>query len=138
MAGDFNRDGKVDLAVDNGTQITLYLGAGTGSFTQGGSYASIGNVGYLAASDLDGDGNIDLYTGLANGGLFSGATQTLKETTLTYEYKVAEGFVMRGEWRRDFSNMPFFLTPDVGVFKTDQQTATLGVIWWWGTKRGVW
>jgi hypothetical protein len=45
---------------------------------------------------------------------------------------------MRGEWRRDFSNMPFFLTRDVGVFKTDQQRATLGVIWWWGTKRGAW
>jgi hypothetical protein len=73
-----------------------------------------------------------------DGGLFSGATQSLKETTVTYEYKVAEGFLMRGEWRRDVSNAPFFLTRDVGVLNTDQQTATLGVIWWWGTKRGAW
>jgi len=73
-----------------------------------------------------------------DGGLFSGATQSLKETTLTYEYKVSEGFLMRGEWRLDFSNLPFFLTRDAGVLETDQQTATLGLIWWWGSKRGAW
>lgn len=73
-----------------------------------------------------------------DGGLFSGATQSLKETTLTYEYKVSDGFLMRGEWRRDFSNQPFFLTKDPGVLETDQQTATLGLIWWWGNKRGAW
>jgi hypothetical protein len=43
------------------------------------------------------------------GGLFSGVTQALKETTLTADYKLAEGFLMRGEWRRDFSDRPFFL-----------------------------
>ena len=73
-----------------------------------------------------------------DGGLFSGATQSLNEVTLTYEFKVAEGFLMRGEWRRDASNTPFFLTRDAGVLATDQNTATLGVIWWWGTKRGAW
>jgi len=45
---------------------------------------------------------------------------------------------MRGEWRRDASNTPFFLTRDAGVLATDQNTATLGLIWWWGTKRGAW
>ena len=73
-----------------------------------------------------------------DGGLFSGATQSLNEVTLTYEFKVAEGFLMRGEWRRDASNRLFFLTRDAGVLATDQNTATLGLIWWWGTKRGVW
>ena len=47
-------------------------------------------------------------------GLFSGTTQALKETTLTYEYKFADGFLVRTEWRRDFSNQPFFLTEQVG------------------------
>jgi hypothetical protein len=73
-----------------------------------------------------------------DGGLFSGVVQSLKETTLTYEHRVADGFLMRGEWRRDFSNVPFFLTSDAGVLKNDQQTATFGVIWWWGNKRGAW
>jgi hypothetical protein len=73
-----------------------------------------------------------------DGGLFSGQTQSLRETTLTYDYKVGEGFLMRSEWRRDSSENPFFLTDTVNVLKTNQQTATLGLIWWWGTKRGAW
>ena len=71
-------------------------------------------------------------------GLFSGTTQALKETTLTYEYKFADGFLVRTEWRRDFSNQPFFLTEQVGVRKKEQNTATLGLIWWWGPKQGSW
>ena len=46
------------------------------------------------------------------GGLFSGVNQALKETTLTTEYKLANGFLTRFEWRRDFSNQPFFLHTD--------------------------
>jgi hypothetical protein len=72
------------------------------------------------------------------GGLFSGVTQALKETTLTTEYKFAEGFLIRGEWRRDFSNQPFFLTDLANVLKKEQNTATLGLIWWWGRKQGAW
>jgi hypothetical protein len=46
--------------------------------------------------------------------------------------------LIRAEWRRDFSNIPFFLTDVVGKRETDQQTATLGLVWWWGTKRQAW
>jgi hypothetical protein len=72
------------------------------------------------------------------GGLFSGVTQALKETTLTAEYKFAEGFLVRGEWRRDFSNQPFFLTQATGVLSQQQNTATLGLVWWFGRKLGSW
>lgn len=72
------------------------------------------------------------------GGLFSGTTQALKETTLTYEYKLGEGFLMRTEWRRDFSNQPFFLTETAGRLKKEQNTATVGLMWWMGRKQGAW
>jgi hypothetical protein len=72
------------------------------------------------------------------GGLFSGITQALKETTATFDYKFAEGFLMRYEWRRDFSNQPSFFTKTDGVLSKDQQTATVGVIWWVGRKEGAW
>jgi hypothetical protein len=72
------------------------------------------------------------------GGLFSGMTQALKETTLTTEYRIDNGFLARGEWRRDFSNQPFFLTDVPGVLKREQNTATIGLIWWFGRKEGAW
>lgn len=74
----------------------------------------------------------------AAGGLFSGTTQALKEHTLTAEYKFAAGFMGRVEYRRDFSNQPFFLTEQPGIFKKEQNTATLGLVWWIGDKQGTW
>ncbi len=72
------------------------------------------------------------------GGLFSGATQALKETTATAEYKFADGFLLRGEYRRDWSNQPYFLTNDLNILKKEQNTATLGFVWWFGRKQGAW
>ena len=71
-------------------------------------------------------------------GLFSSLTQALKEHTLTAEYKFGEGFLLRGEYRRDYSNLPFFLTDLPDVLKKEQNTATLGLVWWWGRKKGAW
>jgi len=72
------------------------------------------------------------------GGLFSGLTQALKETTATFDYNVADGFLMRYEWRRDFSNQPSFLSDTQGLLSKQQNTATLGLVWWWGRKQGAW
>jgi hypothetical protein len=72
------------------------------------------------------------------GGLFSGITQALKENTVTFDYTMAPGFLMRYEWRRDYSNQPSFLTDVQGVLAKEQQTASVGIIWWWGRKEGAW
>lgn len=71
-------------------------------------------------------------------GLFSGLSQALKENTVTFDYKVANGFLMRYEWRYDYSNQPSFLSDVQGVRKKSQTTATLGLVWWWGRKEGSW
>jgi hypothetical protein len=71
-AADFNHDGKVDLAVGDGVAVHILVGRGDGTFAAGNSYASIGNIGYLAAVDLDGDGHVDLFSGLGNAGGYSG------------------------------------------------------------------
>ncbi|MGO9085535.1 MAG: outer membrane beta-barrel protein [Candidatus Sulfotelmatobacter sp.] len=71
-------------------------------------------------------------------GLFSGLSQALKENTVTFDYKLTEGFLMRYEWRRDFSNQPSFLSDVQGVLNKQQTTATLGMVWWWGRKEGSW
>ena len=72
------------------------------------------------------------------GGLFSGLSQALKENTVTLDYKVSDGFLMRYEWRRDFSNQQSFLSDVQGVLSKRQNTATLGLVWWWGRKEGSW
>jgi hypothetical protein len=68
------------------------------------------------------------------GGLFSGKTEALKEITLTYGHKLISGFLVQTEFRRDFSNQPVFLTDQLGVLSGHQNTATVGLIWWWGNK----
>ena len=73
-----------------------------------------------------------------HGGLFSGFTQALKENTITFDYSVADGFLVRSEWRRDYSNQPSFLSDLQGVLSKEQQTATVGLVWWWGRKEGSW
>ncbi|HEY6413554.1 MAG TPA: outer membrane beta-barrel protein [Edaphobacter sp.] len=72
------------------------------------------------------------------GGLFSGTTQALKEFTGTYEFKVADGLLSRLEYRRDWSNVPFFLTNKPGVLSSNQDTLTMGLVWWYGGKQGAW
>lgn len=72
------------------------------------------------------------------GGLFSGVTEALKEATVTYTYNVTNGFQLRAEWRQDWSNVPVFLTDSPGVYGKRQNTATMGVIWWFGRKQGAW
>ena len=72
------------------------------------------------------------------GGLFSGLTQALKEATVTYDYNLADNFLMRYEWRRDFSNQGSFLTSTQGILSHQQNTATVGLIWWFGRMEGAW
>jgi hypothetical protein len=71
-------------------------------------------------------------------GLFSGTSQALKEFTGTYDYKFGEGFLARLEYRRDWSNVPFFLTNKPGVLSQSQPTFTMGLVWWAGGKQGPW
>jgi hypothetical protein len=72
------------------------------------------------------------------GGLYSGITQALKENTITFDYKLTDSFLMRYEWRRDYSNQPSFLSDVQGILRKDQTTATVGLVWWWGRKEGSW
>lgn len=72
------------------------------------------------------------------GGLFTGTTQALKEITLTFDHQFQPGFLARAEYRRDLSNTNYFLTNRPGVLNNAQGTATLGLIFWWGTKQGSW
>jgi len=68
-------------------------------------------------------------------GFATGTAQKLKECTITGEFKMTQGLLARLEYRRDWSNQPFFdrgNTP--GVYK-NQDTLLLGVVAFFGPKR---
>jgi hypothetical protein len=78
------------------------------------------------------------YERLDDQGLFGGIEQVLQEVTVTLEHKFAEGFLLRGEFRRDWSNERFFTTARPGDLRDHQNTALVGLVWWFGNKQGAW
>lgn len=71
-AGDINKDGKTDIAISDGSKIYTWMGNGDGTFVQGRNYAVANTTGFISLTDLDGDGNLDVYVGMGNGGFYSG------------------------------------------------------------------
>ncbi|HTS11528.1 MAG TPA: FG-GAP-like repeat-containing protein [Candidatus Limnocylindrales bacterium] len=59
-AGDFNGDGKPDLAVTNQHGVQILLNNGSGGFTPGNSYVVGTNPQHVAVGDFNGDGTPDL------------------------------------------------------------------------------
>lgn len=78
------------------------------------------------------------YEHLDDEGLFGGIDQRLQEITATFEHRLADGFLMRGEYRRDWSNQPYFTSAVPGHPRRAQDTFTAGLVWWFGNKSGVW
>ncbi len=76
---------------------------------------------------------------LRDDGLFGGVEQILHEATVTVERKLADGFTTRAEFRRDWSNRPFFTgSGGAGDRRRAQTTVLIGGIWAIGTKTGAW
>jgi hypothetical protein len=72
------------------------------------------------------------------GGMFSNATQALKEATGTYRYNMSDNFSVFFEYRRDWSNIPYFVTNNPAAPSTHQDTLGTGLVWWYGGKQGSW
>ena len=58
--GDFNGDGKLDLAVANGDSVAILLGNGDGTFQVAVDYGTAGGTSSVAVGDFNGDGKLDL------------------------------------------------------------------------------
>ena len=72
VVGDFNKDGKPDIATSNGasSNVSILLGNGTGSFGTAANFnAGIYPVS-LALGDFNSDGNLDIAAPWSSGGEF--------------------------------------------------------------------
>ncbi len=78
------------------------------------------------------------YERIDDEGLFGGSDQVLHELTATAEYRFTDGFLVRGEVRRDWSNARYFTGPRAGDLRDHQNTALMGLVWWFGNKPGAW
>jgi hypothetical protein len=67
--GDFNGDGKADVAVADYSCVNLLLGNGDGTFQAAVAYACDVSSGQIGASDFNGDGNEDLVVTNSDDGL---------------------------------------------------------------------
>ena len=62
IAADFNGDGNLDLAVDGGATIAIYLGDGHGNLTYKSLLSTYGGNSPLAIADFNQDGILDIYS----------------------------------------------------------------------------
>lgn len=112
----------------------------TNELTTAGESSSLQGLGAYARYDLGATASLGgRYERLDDEGLFGGIDQVLQEVTATLEYRLGDGFLVRGEFRRDWSNERFFPGRlGAGDLRRGQNTGLIGAIWWFGSKRGSW
>lgn len=66
-SGDFNGDGKLDLALTADQDVLIALGNGDGTFQNASGYPTAQTPAFVAVSDFNHDGKLDLATANSNG-----------------------------------------------------------------------
>ncbi len=105
--GDFNRDGKIDVAVANAgsNAVAILLGNGDGTFQAASNYSVAGGSPVsIATADFNGDGIADLVTannGSNNASVILGNGDGTFQGALTYSVGNMPTAVVVGDFNRD-------------------------------------
>jgi hypothetical protein len=133
-------DTNVTVTPTSALSLALDVNYVTSEITSGAPSLSLQGIGAYARYQFTGATALGVrYERLDDEGLFGGIDQVLHEATVTAEYKIADGFLVRAEYRRDWSNGLFF-PGRLGAtdLRGHQNTALIGGVWWFGNKSGAW
>jgi hypothetical protein len=132
-------DTYVNWVATPGLTLALDANHTTNEVTQADDALSLTGLGAYARYQIARPAAIAVrYEYLEDQGLFGGIDQQLQEITATYEHRLADGFLFRGEYRRDWSDERFFTGPAPEDLRRAQDTFTVGLVWWFGNKSGSW
>jgi hypothetical protein len=107
VVGDFNRDGKLDLAspnccrVANQGSIGISLGNGDGTVQPAVNYLAVTFTKWMAISDFNSDGKLDLAASGDELGILLGNGDGTFQTSRTVNGVTNAGFVAAGDFNRD-------------------------------------
>lgn len=133
-------DTNISFTPTSALSLALDVNYTTNQVNQGDPSLSLQGIGAYARYQLSEALALGLrYERLDDEGLFGGIDQVLQEATVTAEYKLADGFLVRAEIRRDGSTEPFFPGPlGAADLREHQYTTLIGGVWWFGNKQGAW
>jgi hypothetical protein len=69
--GDLSNSGKLDMVVSQPGSVAIFTGNGDGTFKTGPVYAGLPDYEQVTITDIDGDGNPDIFLGTATGGVYT-------------------------------------------------------------------
>jgi hypothetical protein len=107
-AGDFNGDGKLDLAVANagtstssGASMSVLLNQGSGTFATPVTYGTGGNRGSVSVGDFNGDGKPDIAVGGGHVSVLLNQDSGTFPVNRVYESGVQADSVLVGDFNGD-------------------------------------